>query len=223
MNRIDIDMAEETGPLLVRTGAFLRHPDAQLTVPCKGRLIFSRLSLQLYWMFKVNSGKYTLTTPYGHAYIVRRDLVPGEAFFVKLQHLLAFTESMFPRATWKLDLTSLLTRQFRYIYVRGPGRLYLFGLGYLSFDELRLEDGPADDDQGAVLGFTSGLRLGVTTRSSLSAAMLAREDICLDRFVGAGGVLTQASTAKRLPEPFHNQGARNTVIDYANALLGVRM
>ena len=223
MNRIDIDMDQEIGPLLVRTGAFLRHPDAQLAVPRKGRLIFSRLSQQLYWMFRVSAGTYTLTTPYGHAYIVRQDLAAGEGFFVKLQHLLAFSESMFPRVVWKFDLTSLLTMQFRYIYLEGPGRLYLFGLGFLSFDELLSKNAPSDYDQGAVIGFSSGLHVGVTTRSSLSAALLAREDICLDRFVGDGVVLTQASTAKRLPEPFHNQGARNTLMDYLNALLGVRM
>ena len=103
LNRIDIDMASEGGPIFVRTGAFLRHPDAELRVPCKSRMIFSRVSQQLYWMFRVVNGTYTLSTPYGHAHILRRQLCPGEGFVIKLQHILAFSETMFPRVKWKLE------------------------------------------------------------------------------------------------------------------------
>jgi uncharacterized protein (AIM24 family) len=221
-NRIDVDMRREPQPLLVRTGAFLRHPDSTLIVPHKTRLIGSRLAQQLYWLFRVRRGRFVLTTPFGQAHITRIDLAPSQVLFIKLQHLLAFSDGMFPRVAWKLDLTSLLAGQLRYIYLRGGGRVYLFGLGELSWTDLTKPAGAADFDPGAVLGFTSGLRVGIASRLTFAAAALGREEILLDRFVGEGRILTQASTARRLPHPFNYQRLRLTLGDLINALLGLR-
>jgi hypothetical protein len=62
--------------------------------------------------------------------------------------------------------------------------------------------------------YSAGAELSLFRRNSAK--------IYLDRFAGNGLVLTQASTAKRLPEPFHHDGATNTLMDYMNAFLGVR-
>lgn len=219
-NRLDVNLADGES-LYVRTGSFLRHPDSALTIPHKGTLLFSRISKQMYFLFRVNSGSFSLTTPYEDACISKVSLAPCETLFVKMDHILAFSSHMFMHAKWKIDMISVLSNQFRYVYFRGPGTLYYFGLGELGQD--MLDTLGADYDQGSVIGWTNTLKVGVASRSSILSALFAKEDICLDRFVGAGRLLTQASTVKRLPKRFHDPKANSSWLDYLNALLGLRI
>lgn len=220
-NRFKVSIDKNAAPLFVRTGSFLRHPDAKLVVPYKGRMIFSRLSKQLYFLFRVEEGEFELTTPFPDAYITEINLRDDEIFIIKLDHVLAFEETMFFDRKWKVDLTSMLTSQLRYVYFRGPGRLIFFGLGEIGVEEV--QDTSADYDQGSVVGWSNDLAVGVGSRSTVLSAFFNKEDICLDRFSGNGKVVTQASIVKRLPKRFHDAQSNTSIIEYINALVGLRM
>jgi|GEM_PF-3235452 len=220
-NRFKVGLDKNASAVFVRTGSFLRHPDAKLTVPYKGRMAFSRLSKQLYFLFRVEEGEFELTTPFPDAYITEMHLRDGEIFIIKLDHVLAFDESMFFDRKWKFDLTSMLTSQFRYVFFRGPGRLIFFGLGEIGIEDVRGTS--ADYDQGSVVGWSNDLAVGVNSRSTVLSALFNKEDVCLDRFSGNGNVITQASIMKRLPKRFHDKHSNTSVMEYLNALLGLRL
>jgi len=175
----------------------------------------------MYFLFHVKADSFSLTTPYEDAYISKISIASDETLFIKMDHILAFSPEMFLEKTWKFDLISILSKQFRYVYFRGPGTLYYFGLGELSANTLDTEE--ADYDQGSVIGWSNTLKVGVTSRSSILSALLAKEDICLDRFVGTGKILTQASTVNKLPKRFHGPKANSSFMDYLNAILGLRI
>lgn len=219
-NRIDVTLTDDES-LYVRTGSFLRHPDSLLKIPHMGKLPLSRISKQMYFLFHARGGSFSLTTPYEEACISQVSLEPGEIIIIKMDHILAFSSDMFFRRRWKIDLISILSSQFRYVYFQGPGKLYYFGLGELSAEILDTEK--ADYDQGSVIGWSNTLKVGVASRSSVLSALFAKEDICLDRFVGSGRLLTQASTVKKLPKRFHDPKANSSWLDYLNALLGLRI
>jgi uncharacterized protein (AIM24 family) len=219
-NRLDIQL-EETEQMLVRTGSFLRHPDSCLVIPHKLRMPFSRMSKQMLFLFQVTGQNFTLTTPYEDACISDIVLEADEALVIKMDHILAFSANTFFCKTWRFDLVSLLTWQFRYIYIPGPSRVVYFGLGELTQEQLK--DVCHDYDQGSVIGWTNSLLQGVSSRSSVLSALFAKEQICLDRFTGTGTLLTQASTVTKLPKRFHDEKANSSGVDYLNALLGLRM
>jgi len=219
-NRFDIQL-EGTDEMLVRTGSFLRHPESRLTIPHKLRMPFSRISKQMLFLFRVTGQSFTLTTPYEDAYISEIVLEAKESLVIKMDHILALSANTFLHRTWRFDLVSLLTRQFSYVYVPGPSRVVYFGLGELTQEQLK--DACCDYDQGAIIGWTDSLLQGVSSRSSLLSAFLAKEQICLDRFTGSGTLLTQASTVTKLPKRFHDERANSSWIDYLNAVLGLRI
>ena len=219
-NRLDIELKDDEY-LYVRTGSFLKHPDSELVIPFKTKLPLSRMSKQMYFLFRVKGGSFSLTTPYDDACISSVVLNPDERIFIRMDHILAFSGHLFPERKWKIDLISVLSKRLRYIYFTGPGTVYYFGLGEVFVDEL--DDGKADYDQGAVIGWSGTLAVGVASRSSLASALFAKEDICLDRFEGSGKLLTQASTVKKLPKRFHEPAGNTSVMDYLNALLGLRV
>jgi uncharacterized protein (AIM24 family) len=175
----------------------------------------------MLFMFHVQSGSFSLTTPYEDACISEVALGDCEILILKMDHVLAFTDTMFFHRQWRVDLISLLSRQFGYVYLVGPGTVYYFGLGELKSEFL--QDETADYDQGSVVGWTNTLSVGVTSRSSALSALFAKEDICIDRFVGSGTLLTQASTVKKLPKRFHDPQANTSWVDYLNAVLGLRI
>lgn len=218
-NRLDFTV-ENDETMFVRTGSFLQHPPSSLYVPRKLTMPFSRLSKQIYFLFKVTGCSFTLTTPYEDACISEIDVPEGDALIIKMDHILAFSADVFMHRVWHFDLVSLLTWQFRYIYLPGPVRVAYFGLGQLTQEHLENES--RDYDQGAVIGWTNGLAQGISTRSSFLSALFAKEEICLDRFQGTGTLLTQASTIKKLPKRFHAEG-NNSWVDYLNAVLGLRI
>jgi len=172
-------------------------------------------------MYRVTEGSFTVTTPYNAAYISKVQLKANEILIIKMDHLLAFSDTMFFNRKWKWDLQSILTGQFRYVYLRGPGVVYYFGLGQLSREEFTEELEGRSYDQGAVIGWSNSLKVGISTKSTLLAALLNREDICLDHFTGSGLLITQASTVKKLPRRFRDDTGQNTWLDYLNALLGL--
>ena len=212
--------SHDNDPLYIRTGAFAKHPDSEIVIPQKRRLLVSRLGMGLWFMFRVQSGTFVLTTPYESARLFDVYLAPGESMFFKLEHVLGFSDSMFPAVTWKLDLISCFTCQYRYVYVTGPGRIILFGLGDIGEDEV--SETPTDYDRGSIIAWRGNIKLGVSTRSSLMSAFLGQEQICLDRFVGCGSVYRQGSSMRRLPRRFDQKGPRRTFIEYLNAFLGIR-
>lgn len=220
-NRFRVSIDKGTTPLFVRTGIFLRHPDAKLVVPNKGRMTFSRLSKQLYFLFRVEEGEFELTTPFPDANITEINLREDEIFIIKLDHVLAFDENMFFDRKWKVDLTSILTSQLRYVFFRGPGRLIFFGLGEIGVEDVHGTS--ADYDQGSVVGWSNDLAVGVGSRSTMLSAFFNKEDICLDRFSGNGKVIIQASIMKRLPKRFHDAQSNTSIMEYVNALLGLRL
>jgi len=182
---------------------------------------FSRFSKQLYFMSRVTKGAFTVTTPYDAAYISQVQLKPNEILILKMDHVLAFSASMFFSRKWNFDFQSILTRQFRYIYLKGPGIVYYFGLGEVRCEELIQDNEERSYDQGAVIGWSNSLKIGISTKSTLLAALLNREDICLDHFVGKGFLITQASTVNKLPHRFRQEEGQNTWLDYVNAFLGL--
>ena len=141
--------------------------------------------------------------------------------FIKLDHVLAFSVNMFPRRKWRFDYTSFITKQLGYVYFKGPGTLFYFGLGHINTEQLK--DAEADYDQGSVIGWSNTLSIGASTKSSVLSSLLNKEDICLDRFVGSGWLITQASTTKKLPKRFHDTNDKSNWVDYLSALLGLRI
>ena len=218
-HRLDITVAA-ADPLYVRTGSILQYPDSVLTIPHKTRLLFSRISKQMYFLHLVRNGSLSLTTPYENASISRIRLQPDELFIIKMDHILAFSSGMFFNRRRRIDVIGLLSNRFRHVHFRGPGVLYCFGFGDL--DKHILQSGTADYAPGSVLGWSNTLAVGVTSRSSLASALFAMEDICLDRFVGSGTVLTQSSTVTKLPKPFHDPNANSSWLDYLNAIVGLK-
>ena len=220
-NRLRVEVNGQENALFVRTGAFLEHPESRLVVPRKFTLPFSRWSNQMYFMFSVTSGTFTLTTPYDHAEIVGHRIESGNRMYVKLAHVLAFSQSNFFQRVWKIDVTSILTSQLRYICIDGPSMVYLFGLGGVAVEELCGEK--RDFDPGCLIAWSGTVRTGVSTRSSILSALLSKEQVLLDRVEGNGSIMTQASTLTKLPRRFHDEQSNASFIDYLNALLGLRI
>jgi len=173
----------------------------------------------MYFLFKTVGVEFTLTTPFEDAYISEITIESGDALIIKMDHVLAFSENSFLKSKWRFDFISLLTWQFRFIYIPGPARIVYFGLGELAQE--RVEIGSSDYDQGSVIGWTNSLSQGVTSRSSLFSALLAKEQVCLASFKGSGTLLTQTSTITKLPKRFHAEKGSNSMVDYLNALLGL--
>ncbi len=219
-NRLEIQL-EPKEVVYFRTGAFLRHPDSVLVIPQKSCLPFSRWSQQLYFMFRVEGDNFVATTPFADAYLTELLLREDEMLVCKLDHILGFNESVTLNAKWKIDTASVLMKQCRYPYLTGPGRVFLFGIGEIRVEQL--VGTIVDFDSGAVIGWTSDVEVGVSSRSSIASALFAKEDIVLHRFAGRGAVITQASTTRTLPRRFNSDGKDKSVIDYVNAFLGLRI
>lgn len=151
-------------------------------------------------MFRVAGESFVATTPYPDAYLSELRIGHGENLVCKLDHVLGFSDSVTLNSRWKVDATSLLLKQFRYTYLSGPGRVFVFGIGEIGVESVSGCD--TDYDSGSIIGWTSGLAVGAASRSSVLSALLAKEDIVLHRFAGDGVVLTQASTVRKLPRRF---------------------
>ena len=102
LNKIDINMSGHKESLLVRTGAFLKHPNYELTVPHKGRMFVKRLLQHMYILAKVNKGNFTLTTPFENAHIICHKIRKGETLILNMNFVLAFSESLFPKEKWSI-------------------------------------------------------------------------------------------------------------------------
>jgi len=175
----------------------------------------------MMFFFKVKGEGFTLTTPYDDAHLSEINIGQDDSLIIKMDHVLAFTASTFLEKKWRLDLVSLLTLQFRYVYIPGPARIIYFGLG--DIEQETFEGQTRDYDRGAIIGWTNTLAQGVSSRSSLASALLGKEQVCLDRFVGSGTLITQASTVRKLPKQFHDEQTGNSLLDYLNAILGIRI
>jgi hypothetical protein len=219
-NRFDLTVDETTGPFLFRTGCFIKHPDSTVVAPHKWTLPLCRMHDDLYFLFNVESGDTTLSTPYPDACIQLIDVPVNTKFVCKLDHVLGFSESMFPKGAWRVDTISVLTRQLRYTYFEGPGQLVVFGLGDTTVENISGES--AHYDRGCVIGWDNSLAAGIASRSSSWSAFWSLEDIVLDYFEGDGRLLTQASTIGRLPRHFRTGKTQSSFLDKVNAFFGVR-
>ena len=217
-NRLEVCLSLQE-VVYFRTGAFLRHPDSVLVIPQKTTLPISRLSQQLYFMFRVVGNDFVAATPYADAYLCELTLKPDEKLICKLGHVLGFSDSVVLKSKWKVDATSIFMKQCRYTYLLGPGRVFLFGIGEVHIEAISGTD--LDFDSGAVVGWTSSVAVGASSRSSIGSALLGKEEVVLHRFSGQGSVITQASTSRKLPKRFNSDGKDRNFIDYVNAFLGL--
>jgi uncharacterized protein (AIM24 family) len=208
-------------PLLVRPGCFLSHPEATLVMPHPRRMLFRRLSQGMFVLFRVTNGEFTLSAPFANAYVTRIDLGPSDVLFLPLDHVLAFTESSFPAKLWKIDIVSMIMGRLSYTYFRGPGTLYVCGIGGLLVQEV---DGSEEYDSRRVLGWTHALRVGVASKHSWLTAFMGKAEVCLDRFVGQGKVVVQtATTPISAVERLEGGGAGASVtwFDILSAIIGI--
>jgi len=218
---VDVEVAADAA-LLVRPGCFVKHPKLtpdRPVVPFRSRLAFSRLRTGTYVLFRVTNQAFSITAPYFGAYVTRIDLGSRDILFIRLDHVLAFSEECFPDRKWRFDLTSAIMRRWSYTYFRGPGTVYAFGANGLVTERV---DGDAEYDSSKVVGWTHTLRSGVTSKHSWLTAALGRTEVCVDLFQGKGMVLVQASGTpiSRLERASHSQGVLPWV-DFVCAVLGL--
>jgi len=217
-NRLDVALGEGE-EWYIRTGCFLRHPDYEVAIPQKFSMPLKRLQQRMMFFFRVKEQEFTLTTPYADAHLVKINIPEGDALIVKMGHVLAFSSNTFFQKAWRFGLCNFVSLRFRFVYLPGPASVVLFGLGDLH--EEKIVNETKDYDRGSTIGWTNSLAHGVSTRSSPSSALLGHEQVCLDRFKGTGAVITQASTIRKLPKRFHDEKAKNSILDYFSAILGL--
>lgn len=205
-------------PMLVRPGCFVKHPDFTPTVPFRFRLLFKRLSTDLYVLLRVAGQTFSIYTPFAGTYITRVDLQPREILFCRLDNVLAFSERAFPSRLWKIDVVSMLMGQFSYTYFRGPGTLYVCGVNGLIVEEV---DGFAEYDTNKVLGWTHTLKVGVTSKHSLLAAAMGTTEVCIDQFSGTGKVVVQASSTPVSRVARNQHGRALSWLELLAAILGL--
>ena len=211
--------ASQDDPLLVRPGCFLSHPQTELAAPYPRRLLFSRLSRGMYVLFRVTEGAFSLTTPFANAYVTKIKLAPKEKLFCNLEHVIAFSERAFPSRVWKIDTTSVLMGKLSYTYFRGPGMLYVCGVGGLTVEHVA---GTAEYDSRKVIGWSHTLKVGVTSKHSPVAAMLQKNEVCIDQFEGKGKVLVQPTgTSLSAVARTSSGGGSITWFDILSFLIGI--
>jgi uncharacterized protein (AIM24 family) len=218
---VDVEVAADAA-LLVRPGCFVRHPQCtpdRPVVPFRSRLAFSRLKAGSYVLFRVINQTFSITSPYSGTYVTRVDLGSRDILFIRLDHVLAFSENCFPARKWQFDLISAITRRWSYTYFCGPGTLYALGVNGLTTEHV---DGAAEYDSNKVVGWTHTLRSGVTSKHSWLTAALGKTEVCIDLFEGKGMVLVQSSGTpiSRLERANYSQGVLPWV-DFVCALLGL--
>jgi uncharacterized protein (AIM24 family) len=215
---VDVEVAADEA-VLVRPGCFVRHPMSSVVVPYRGRLVLSRLRCGAYALFRVTNQTFSITSPYSGAYVSRVDLGPRDILFLRLEHVLAFSEGCFPDRVWRFDLVSLIMRRWSYTFFRGPGTLFVVGVNGLLTEQV---DGSAEYDSNKVLGWSHTLKIGVTSKHSLGAAVLGKTEVCVDQFEGRGVVLVQASDTpiSRLERGHQSRGVLPW-IDLVCAILGL--
>jgi uncharacterized protein (AIM24 family) len=217
-NRFEVKREIGDEPLLVRSGSFIQLPnlESNIVLPKRWAMPVSRITKGFYYLHLVKRGRFSLSTPYENAQIKRFDVPRGKKLILKLDHILAVSQSMFPKSKWRFKLANALTGQFRYFYLEGPGEVYLFGLGGVAIKKLNNET--VQYNQASVLGWINDLKFTVTTKISCWDAFRVGENIASDQFSGSGHVITQSSTNPRLSKRFNGFD----LIDCVQIFLGIR-
>lgn len=220
VNQLGVDLSKEEHGLYVRTGAFLRHPEAPLKfVPRQVVRMHFFWSKGLLWMHLAREGTFSLTTPYQQAEIRRVELAEGQRHVAHLEHVLAYSASMQPKCRWRLDFVSLLVGRYRYAWFDGPGSVYLFALGGMGIENIR--QGDADFNLGRVIAFDDKLAQSVSSRASFWSAVLDKQDVVLERFSGTGTVVLQTARERPSVKKFQTFDGGTKLIDYVNAVLSI--
>ena len=164
-----------------------------------------------------DSFDYTVRGPDSTSQLLLCDLEPGERLVFQPRHLLGFSSAATIRRRFRIDRLSFLMRQYSYWYIEGPAEVLLYGLGGI---EAQTVAGTHAVCGRHVVGWTSGLRLGLTARQGLRAQVAGFDDLGQWRFEGDGQLLLQGSQQPP-PRSLPLQESRISPIEFLRIALGL--
>lgn len=213
---LDIDISQ---PILVRRHCISRFPDSQVTIRCPSKYSALRISRGSYLWDCVSSGSIQITVPYSVCSLIEYNIPDGEGMIVNLDNLLAVTFNKFPKTMSSFDISSFIDGRHIFHHIEGPAYVAIFGAGEVLCENI------VDTIQvkrGSIIAHSDTLLCGVGMCNSSIMHAISQSHILEDKVEGIGKVFRQTSNLSMNKIASTESKSRNSVLDYINAVVGVR-
>lgn len=207
---------EVNSPFLVKCHCIKSHDNVMTKLIAPQKASIHNMMNGTYLWEEVSSGQVNIGVPFSSCSICEINLQAGESIAVTLGNLLAVQKKDFPKTRRFYDLFSFIEMRHHYSIVKGEATIYLYGGGALSIESI---DSKRVFERNSVIAFTTTLAKEIVPLNTNLIGLINNPSPFKEAYCGKGWVVSQTAPI----QPMKGEvGAKNKIIDYVNAIVGMR-